>query len=127
MVIYVAGKYTASTEEGKQLNTDEAMWYGVMLEGLGYHAVVPHLSHYLDSMAQAMEVDIPYKTWIQRGLFLLSNCDAMLVISESPGVKREIAFAKNNHIPIYYSLDELNCRLSRNLPALPGCLQGSHR
>lgn len=107
MIVYVSGKYTAPTEIERNFNVETALRVGVLLEREGHHAVVPHLSHYLDIQAQAMDVKIGYETWMERCLFQLSGCEAMLVISESPGVKREIEFAEKHNIPVYYRIEDI--------------------
>ena len=105
--IYVAGRYSAPAEMEREFNVETAKRVGVLLEQKGHHAIVPHLSHYLDLQAKAMGVEIPYEDWIRHGLEQLSMCDAMLVISESPGVKREIEFAEEHHIPFYYRIEDI--------------------
>lgn len=46
--------------------------------------------------------DIPYDVGLDLCLSLLARCDALLVLSEeSEGVRREIAFARLNNIPIF--------------------------
>jgi hypothetical protein len=108
MFIYIAGRYSAESEMERSFNVETAMRFGVEVEKQGHHAVIPHLSHYVDSQARAMGVIIDYEKWIQHGLEQLSMCDAMLVISESPGVRREIQFAKERHIPIYYRIEDIH-------------------
>lgn len=61
--------------------------------------------------------DLGYDEEIKLCLDLLSKCDKLLVLSdESEGVKREIAFAKANNIPIEYSKKRnyLNCVFGGN-------------
>lgn len=107
MIVYVSGKYSAPTEKERQGNTNLAVAAGVELEKRGYHAIIPHLSHYLDIRAKETGIVIDYETWMHHSLFLLSVCDAMLVISDSPGVQREIEFAKRHKIPIYYYTENI--------------------
>lgn len=107
MIVYVAGKYSAETTQQRWENTQRAMWAGARIEEAGGHAVVPHLLHYLDMKAREMGIEIPYETWMQRALFMLSHCKAMVVLNDSPGVQREIEFAKTHHIPIYQSVEDL--------------------
>ena len=107
MFVYVAGKYSAPTEEERQENVNSAMAIGVILQSMGHYAIVPHLSHYLNLQAQKMGIEINYDVWIKHGLEQLAICDVMLVISESPGVKREIEFAKKWYIPILYDIEDI--------------------
>ena len=107
MFVYVSGRYSAGSKIERDFNVETAQRVGVLLEQKGFHAVVPHLSHYIDIQAKCMGVDISYEKWIEHGLEQLSMCDAMLVISESPGVKREIEFANKHQIPIYYRIEDI--------------------
>lgn len=107
MFVYIAGRYSADTIKEREANALCAIYTGILVEQAGHHAVIPHLSHYTDLQAKSMGVEIEYEHWIRHGLEQLSMCDAMLVISESPGVKREIDYAREHFIPIYYSLEEM--------------------
>jgi hypothetical protein len=48
---------------------------------------------------------VPYETWMEISLSLLSACHALLRLpGESPGADREIGFALSVRIPVYYDV-----------------------
>lgn len=107
MRIYLASVYNAFTLTEKEANVNKVIEVAVELIQRGYNVFVPHLTHYVDMKARELGISISNKRWIDLDLEWLSFCDAMLVLSNSPGVEREIGFAKDYDIPIFYSVKEL--------------------
>lgn len=105
--IYVAGAYSASTWEDKQVNTDKAVEIGVQLILKGHNPFIPHLTHYVDKMAIDNNINIPWEKWIQIDDEWLCLCDGFLLISHSRGADMELKRAKELGKKIYYSLDEI--------------------
>ncbi len=95
MRIYVAGKYQGEVKR----NVSAACEAGLELIRAGYDPFIPHLAHYIGG-------DIPEERWKKWGLNWLSSCDGMVVLSNSPGVEREIKRAEELDIPIF-TLEEL--------------------
>lgn len=105
--IYLASRYSASTRERRVLNVERAMAVGAILLRKGYQPLVPVISHYLDEFANLTGDPISYNRWMEWALTWVKQCEAVLVISMSPGVEREIECALENKIPIFYSISEL--------------------
>ena len=140
-LIYIAGPYSKGDVA---VNVNNAIKAADKLVEAGFLAFIPHLTHFWHIVSPKA-----WEFWIQLDLACLAFCDGVLRLpGESEGADREVRRAKELGIPVYYSLDELegdtvsggnfygfdwkdmycpNCGLSRNLPALPGCPQGSHR
>ena len=106
MLIAVAGPYSAETVEQRQHNL-EAMNKAaaeVMKRGhvpvIGVNAALPVLE-WLDP-----EVD-RYEAIMTISLALVDKCDAILVIGESRGVKRERDLIQAKGLPVYKDVSEL--------------------
>lgn len=95
MRVYVAGKYKGHVKQ----NVLKACEAGLQLIKAGHDPFIPHLAYYIDG-------EVPEKIWKKWGLNWLSKCDAMIVISHSRGVEREIKRAKELDIPIF-TLEEV--------------------
>jgi len=108
MKVYIAAPYSAETPELIEANVDKVLAVAVRLTEKGYSVFVPHLTHHVDLKAKEMGIDIPHDEWVRLDLEWLANCDAMLVLDLSPGVRREIQFAKRHSIPLCDSLDQLD-------------------
>ena len=70
---------------------------------LGHAPYVPAL----DLLLGVVNGDWEEGDYRETNLEFLDVCDSMLVISYSQGVKKEIDYAKQQCIPIYYSLEQL--------------------
>jgi len=105
--IYVASRYSAPTQEERLLNVERAAAVGIRLLRKGYQPLVPIMSHYLDEFASLTGDPIEYERWMNWALTWVKQCEAVLVISMSPGVEREIECALEHKIPVYYSITEL--------------------
>ena len=77
----------------------------------GYYPFVPGLDFLLGVVNGEWEEN----DYRGIGMAFLEVCDAVLVISDSWGVRREIEKAKELKIPVYYSMTELEAyaKLSR--------------
>ena len=71
------------------------------LKMLGYYPYVPGL----DFMLGLVDGDWEEDDYREIGMAFLEVCDAMCVISESWGVIREVAVARQLNIPVYYGID----------------------
>jgi len=79
---------------------------------LGYFPYVPLLSHFLEIYSNRSEHE-----WLKLDFVFLKKCDAVLrlqnkdkngIFVTSPGADQEVALAKENGIPVFYSIEELN-------------------
>lgn len=110
MIIGVAGPYSADTAEQRQINLDKLNKAAAKLLELGHvpligmNAAIPVLEH--------ANVPDKYKCIMDISLAVISGCDALLLLAESPGAnkERDIMLAKGR--PVYHSIDEIPATLS---------------
>ena len=115
--VYVAGAISSSSFEVALRNVGEGIRAGATLLSLGYSPFVPHLDFQYNLTAHGAYMDV--NTYYKHDLEWLAVCDCMFVLEgweNSVGVVREIKFAEENNIPIYYDLSDLmeeqKCSLS---------------
>ena len=106
MLIAVAGPYSADTSEQRQRNLAamNVAAAGVMKLGhipvIGVNAALP-VVECLGSDANQ------YEAIMAISLALVDKCDAILVIGESAGVKRERDLVRCKGLPVYSNLNEI--------------------
>lgn len=98
--IYLASPYTkgdVAVNVKRQLDcVDELM-------NLGFAPFAPLYFHF-----QHMAHPRPYKDWVDIDLQWVPACDALLRLEgDSLGADGEVDFAKENNIPVFYSIVEL--------------------
>lgn len=106
MLIAVAGPYSADTPEQRQRNLDrmnEAA-AGVFMLGhvpvIGVNASLP--------VVERLGPDVdPYEAMMTISLAVVEKCDAILVLAESPGVKRERDLIESKGLPVYRNVHEI--------------------
>lgn len=112
MRIYVAGALSSkedTTRNPSKVVTDYIRNLSAMckkaseLRKRGYYPYVPGMDFLLGVIAGDWEEE----DYRGIGMAYLEVCDAVLVISDSWGVRKEIERAKELNIPIYYSVAEL--------------------
>jgi hypothetical protein len=81
---------------------------GLVIDCVNAAVVIPAL----DILLPLTGVITSEKKLKANSLELLSRCDAMLVIDISPGVKKEIKFAKKRGIPVFYDIESLKLYLA---------------
>lgn len=107
MRVYIASPYTAPTLEERQANVDRVMDTAIALILMGHRPYVPHLSHYLHERALSQGIVISHAEWLEQDLDWLKLCHVMLKLGDSPGVKIEEEYAKENAIPVFTSIGDL--------------------
>lgn len=113
MLIYVAGPYSAPTEEGRLANVEKAMRAGLFLISEGHIPVIPHLSHFFDvwverETGERLEVDYYYKSDIE----ILKRCDGIYMVhgwEGSHGARRELEVAEKEALSVYYDAEGVGC------------------
>jgi hypothetical protein len=106
MLIAVAGPYSADTPEQRQRNLDEMNKAAVRVMKLG-HIPVIGVNAALPVMGfLGPEVD-RYEAMMTISLALVDRCDAILMIGESAGAKRERDLIESSGRPVYLSVDEI--------------------
>lgn len=107
LTIYCAGPYSAPTEHGRLDNTKRAMDVALELMKKGHYPYIPHLSHFLDVYAQEKQIQLPWEYWLNFDKVWLEKCDALYFIGSSPGADKEIGWAKEMGLKIFYSMEEV--------------------
>lgn len=98
--IYIAGPYSKGDVA---INVKKSMDMANELIENGYAPFCPHLTHFLH-----MNKPQPYKKWLEIDDQFVLVCDALLRIpGDSNGADKEIQLAKENNIPVFYSLEDL--------------------
>jgi dUTP pyrophosphatase len=105
--MYVAGKYSAETPEGRLANTRRAIEVGVHLWHKGYAPFIPHLSHYTDAIATEIGLPLLYRDYIAWGDCYQETCHLFFYDSESPGADREYRNAQMLGQPIFRQLADV--------------------
>ncbi len=105
MIIGVAGPYSADTAEQRQKNLDVMNFVAakVLEKGhipiIGVNAALP--------IVEKATIENSYKAIMDISLTVISTCDALLLIAESPGANRERDLIKEKGGKIFTSLDEI--------------------
>lgn len=105
MIIAIAGPYSAPTEEQRQANLDAINKAAaqVLEKGhiplIGVNAALPVL--------QFANVPDPYKAIMDISMAVIDQCEAILLIAESPGANRERDHIAAKGYPVYYTIEEV--------------------
>ena len=103
MRIYIASPYTLGDQA---LNVRRQIEVADKLLEMGFTPVCPCLLHFWHIVSPK-----PYETWIRLGLAYLSMCDYVLRLDgKSDGADKEVEFARQRGIPVYYSIEDLQFR-----------------
>jgi hypothetical protein len=105
--IYVAGPYSASSEEARELNTRKAIEAGLAVFKLGHIPFIPHLTHYMDLHAHRTGVVMTWDDYIRLDLAWLDVCDALLYLGPSKGADLELQYAIKSGKRVFRSLREI--------------------
>lgn len=105
MIIAIAGPYSAPTEEGRQANLNRLNEAAARVFEMG-HIPLIGVNAALPVVEKANVAD-KYKAIMDISMTLVSACDALFLIAESPGANRERDFVLAKGLPVYYRVDEL--------------------
>jgi hypothetical protein len=101
-VVYVASPYTKGdnfVNVQRQITT--------AIELLQNEGIVP-LCPLLNSVFINMQHEFSYEKWLDIDFTYLGRCDFLLRLpGESNGADKEVAFAEEHHIPIFYTVNAL--------------------
>ncbi len=105
MIIGVAGPYSADTAEERQINLDNMNKAAARLLELG-HVPLIGINAAIPILKKANVLD-KYKCAMDISLAVISACDALLLLAESPGAnkERDLILAKGR--PVFNSIDEI--------------------
>jgi dUTP pyrophosphatase len=105
--IYVAGKYSDPTPEGRLANTRRAMEVGLQLWHKGYAPFIPHLSHFTDELAAELGSRLDYQDWIDWDDLYQEVCEVFFYDSSSKGADRELENARRLGQPIFRNVNDV--------------------
>ena len=100
-LIYVAGPYRNSTEEGKRLNILHAIRVSCRLWELGWFVLCPHCN----CANFELFADVPDERYLEGGLAMLKGCQAVFMLKgweKSQGSLMEHELAEKLGLQIYY-------------------------
>jgi len=112
MRIYIAGALSSKEDTSRDpskvvidylSNVSKMCKAASEVRKLGHHPFVPAL----DLLLGAVNGDWDEEDYRGVGMAFLEVCDAVLVISQSSGVAKEIERAKELGIPVYYRMEDL--------------------
>lgn len=100
--VYVAGPYTAPTDELIEQNVKNALHAGEQLADAGFWPIIPHLSHFWHQ-----KFPRHYEFWMQLDFALVRDCDALLRLEgSSKGADREVELADSLGIPVFHAIPD---------------------
>jgi hypothetical protein len=108
--IYVAGPMTKGNRYD---NIHNGMMIGRQLIRAGFAPMIPHLTHFVDP-----DDSLGWEAWLQVDEAWLLHADGLYRMpGESAGADREVAFALEHDIPVFYRYELLR-------PYFQGALRG---
>ncbi len=105
MIIGVAGPYSAESESQRRLNLDAMNNVAARLLELG-HIPLIGMNAALPVLEKANVTD-KYKCIMDISLAVINGCDALLLLSESPGANKERDLILSKGRPVFTSIDEI--------------------
>ncbi len=97
LVAYVAGPYTAPTQDGVRANIEQAQQVALDCLREGIDPYTPHVSSF------GIERGLSESEWLSLGLRWLERCDVVVLcpgLEKSRGTMAEVARAKELGIPV---------------------------
>ncbi len=104
--VYIAAPYTASNREDTEHNVQIAISVAEGLWRFGFHPFIPHLFHYWNKLYPH-----DYEFWMKMDQAWIRVCDAVLKVGTSPGVERDVEFAKYLGKPVF---DRIQAMIDKN-------------
>lgn len=105
MIIGVAGPYSATTAKQRKTNLDRLNTAAAKLIEMGHIPLIGILAA-LPVLKKYNGTD-KYKIAMDISLAVISACDALWLLDESPGANREAELISKSGKPIYRSVDEI--------------------
>ncbi|MBK9194549.1 MAG: DUF4406 domain-containing protein [Flavobacteriales bacterium] len=105
MIVGVAGPYSAPAAEQRQANLDAMNAAAARLLEMG-HVPLIGMNAALPVLAQA-NVSDRYKAVMDISLAVISACDALLLIGESPGANKERDLIRSQGKPVYLRIEDV--------------------
>ena len=108
--IYVAGPYTprdADIHDAVRVahqNTIKAIKAGIKIIEKGHIPFIPHLTHFIHLET---ENPLPVEFYYWYDMAWLEHCDALLYLGKSKGADKELEWARQHGLRIFFSIDEI--------------------
>lgn len=115
--IYIAGAMSADNILTMLDNIHRGIKLGAEVMKLHYAPFVPHFDIFF-KIQNGVDFDVPMQYYYDYTMEFLTRCDAVLVCGNSEnsiGTQNEIKRAKEEGIPVFYSLVELQNNFSPEL------------
>jgi len=106
-LVFIASPFRAPTAWQIAENVRRAERAALEVWQAGAVAVCPQ------SMSALFHGEGPDRRYLDGWLVLMSRCDAVLVVSQSDGVAREVEHASELEIPLFFSVAEVSAWLGR--------------
>jgi hypothetical protein len=105
MIIGVAGPYSADTTEQRQKNLDAMNNAAARLLEMG-HTPIIGMNAALPVLEKA-DITDRYKSTMDISLAVMSACEALLLLAESPGANKERDLILSKGLPVFNSIEEI--------------------
>tara|TARA_B100000315_G_C14425531_1_gene517635 strand:+ start:548 stop:901 length:354 start_codon:yes stop_codon:yes gene_type:complete len=105
--VYIAGPYTAATEQELMKNVHAAIDAALVLFQRGHFPYIPHLTHWVDKRVKESGIDLEWEDYMKWHKPWVPTCDAFLYLNSSKGADLELQAAKDSGKLIFYSIDEI--------------------
>lgn len=105
MIIGVAGPYSAPTATQRQQNLDTMNEAAARLLELG-HIPLIGMNASMPVLEKANVAD-PYSCTMQISLAVISACEGLLLLAESPGANKERDLILSKGLPVFRSIEEV--------------------
>jgi hypothetical protein len=96
--IYVCGPFSGLEMQ----NTRKAVLAAQEVREAGYSPYIPHLFAFVDYLTP-----VSYEDAMRHCFVWIEACDGLLFLGTSPGAEREVKFAKELGIPVFFSVEEI--------------------
>lgn len=105
MIIAIAGPYSADNTTDRMRNLNRLNTAAARLLEMG-HTPIIGVNAALPVLEMSM-IDEPYESIMKISMAVISACEGLLLIGESPGALRERDWMIANGRPVFHSIDEL--------------------
>ena len=111
MIIYIAGKYGATTDGERLKNTNKAIDMAIAVYKKGHYPLVPHLTHWIEKrMDYNGEPPRENSYWYGFDNLIIPKCDGILRICDegvSKGADAELKLATSLHLHVFDSFEDI--------------------
>ena len=107
MKVYVAGPFSSDDPDVVAANIARAISAGIKIRDLGHHPYIPHLNFSVEDALWAVERKYSHSEWLEWDRPWLLSCDAILILSPSPGADQERIWADEAGLTVYESIDAI--------------------